>query len=420
MMKFFVLLFCLPLVASAESKSKGELRFESRFFNNDNNQSTRDENVAMATQFEGEADVFSDQQLAYRFFMRADQKDQSRSRILVQDLHYKYSNNVFQIGAGAFLKNLSSLEAFHPVDIFNPRNFDSDLENAEKIGQLGVSAKLFFARGELELMLLPLSSSPKYPSASNRLGFGSVSQLITNDLFIDKDGRHKDNDLQVFLRSAFFLDSFDFSLFYARMYDVSLPRFSVELAGFTPIAAHPIYFLSDQFAATFQTSYFDSQIIKLEMIYKTYTDQTVENYNGQPVRDFEAQELNPNDHLTTALGWEYILNHQSGMDSNFFIEWQSIEASQSQKLGFFQNDLFFGYRLSLNDTDAKELVLSWIQDLDESGEYLTNIRYGARLNAEWSYRIGVRFFEAKSASNTLGMGLFRQADHAYLNLSRFF
>jgi hypothetical protein len=416
----FILLLCLSSAVWAESKSKGELRFESRLFNNDNSQSTRDQNMALATQIEGEADVVAEQQLVYRFFMRADQKDQSRSRILVQDMHYKYSNNVFQVGAGAYLKNLSSLEAFHPLDIFNPRNFDSDLENAEKIGQVGVNAKLFFSRGELELMFIPVASSPKYPAASNRLGFGSVSRLITNDLFINKDGKIKDNEMQVFLRSAFFLDSFDFSFMFARMYDVNLPKFSVELTGLTPTAAHPIYFLSDQLGATFQTSYFDSQILKLELIYKTYTDQNVENFNGKPVRDSEGKTLNPADHLTTALGWEYILNHASGMDSNFFIEWQTIDASQPQKLGFFQNDLFVGYRLSFNDTDAKELVLSWIQDLDESGEYLTNIRYGARINAEWSYKAGVRFFDAKSTTNTLGMGLFRHADHVYLNLSRFF
>ena len=65
-------------------------------------------------------------------------------------------------------------------------------------------------------------------------------------------------------------------------------------------------------------------------------------------------------------------------------------------------------------------MLSWIQDLDDSGEYLTNIRYGARINSEWSYKVGVRFFEAKASTNSLGMGLFRHADHAYLNLSRFF
>src|SRR5690606_16742487 len=70
-----------------------------------------------------------------RVFGRADQVDPSRSQAIVEEAWAGWDSGDLQLRLGAQLLNWTATEAFHPADIVNSRNLDSNLENFEKIGE---------------------------------------------------------------------------------------------------------------------------------------------------------------------------------------------------------------------------------------------------------------------------------------------
>ncbi|MGB0495682.1 MAG: hypothetical protein ACPGJI_04935, partial [Kangiellaceae bacterium] len=83
----------------------------------------------------------------------------------------------------------------------------------------------------------------------------------------------------------------------------------------------------------------------------------------------------------------------------------------------FQNDLFFGNRLALNDVQSSELLFGFSYDLDfKSTSFLIegSRRFGQNIKAS----LDVRFFESDAREDSLY--LFRRDDHLQLTIQYYY
>ena len=74
-----------------------------------------------------------------RLYGRIDQQDSGRTVLVVEELWLEWKTSDLRVRVGADLLNWSATEAFHPADIMNARNLDSDVESYEKVGEPMVS-----------------------------------------------------------------------------------------------------------------------------------------------------------------------------------------------------------------------------------------------------------------------------------------
>jgi len=136
---------------------QGEVAFEFRKFKDDNVATTKDTGAAIFTRLETkyESDVSKH---VLRFFSRVDPKDSDRDFVTFEDAYL--SNRLgesqgIKVLAGYKLFNWTATEAFHPADQINSRNYDSDLENLEKKGELTVELAFDTPVGALSFFYWP-------------------------------------------------------------------------------------------------------------------------------------------------------------------------------------------------------------------------------------------------------------------------
>jgi len=134
---FLVVLHVTTGVVAAESK--GELVLQTRAFTPDNEDVTKDEGVVLASRLE-----YSNKgkrvQTQLRVATRIDALDKSRDVLLLEEGFLAAKFGPLRLRVGAQLTNWTTTEAFHPADVLNSRNFDSDVENLEKLGEPMVEA----------------------------------------------------------------------------------------------------------------------------------------------------------------------------------------------------------------------------------------------------------------------------------------
>ena len=98
-------------------------------FKDDNKTQTIDSGVAVFSRFDGRYE-FNSILLQVRGFGRIDQRDENRGFIAAEDAYIEFDADIWRFLFGYRLYNWSATEAFHPADIINSRNWDSDIEKS--------------------------------------------------------------------------------------------------------------------------------------------------------------------------------------------------------------------------------------------------------------------------------------------------
>jgi len=114
--------------------AKGEIAVEARQFTGSAVPGTEDKGLALFGRFEGSYRQ-SEWEARVRGFGRADYYDPKRNIAAAEEAFVQYRKGDWRVRLGADIVNWSATEAFHPADTLNARNFDSDIESFEKIGE---------------------------------------------------------------------------------------------------------------------------------------------------------------------------------------------------------------------------------------------------------------------------------------------
>lgn len=426
-MKYLLLILCLSFNLSAQEESswagQGEVGFEYRRFESDDNIQNADTGVAILSRVESafETDMFKH---VFRAFGRVDQKDSDRSLVVIEDGYFSVllgEQQSWKILAGYKLFNWTATEAFHPADQINSRNYDSNVESLEKKGEVTIEIEKSLENGSFALYFFPKFEAPVFPGDRSRLGFGADLERV---VWIDSGDATSNQNWGVQFGGRFsttILDM-DLSLHFLHHMDRSFPVVGthryVNVAGVpTPTAfpTTPYYYRSNQVGMTAVLPY-ESFVFKLEAASRTF-DNDLLIYTTKGLRRAE-------DNSEVALGTEYSIAHENGAESFVFVEGQMMfgpEQSRMEEMSLFQKDIFLGYRYAFNDIMGKEFFLSFIFDAEREHEFLYNLSYSQRLSDIWKIKTGLRYYDApKKEATVTGLELYNGDSYAFVTLTRFF
>ena len=420
----FTQFWCLAL--RAEIQDSGELRFETRKFKDDEVDRTIDNAMAVYTRAEIKYAKES-YNATFRGYALADGKDKTRDNLTIEDLFFTYylkKDESASLSAGYKIFNWSATEAFHPADILNSQNYDSNIEALDKIGELNIDTSFKTPYGNFSLLYLPYAQSPKYPQQRSRLG---ASVNLSRPVWVTKKN---ETDLQNWhhqgaLKYSNSIGAGDLSLHAVYHLNTVNPivgkRIVYEniLMFSLPVGVEftPYYFRALQIGGTYQYALDGGWLIKTEAAYRDFLDDEV------IIQTLKGNQ-SPQDHGIVAVGTEYGFSMQNGGESNIVLEFQTLvgpnKLSRSE-LSVFQNDIMLGYRLALNDTLGREFFASLIRDIERQNETLYNFNYTQRLNDNWKIKTGFRVFDApKKGTYATGLEAYHNAHYVFFNLSRFF
>ncbi|OUR96791.1 hypothetical protein A9Q84_10645 [Halobacteriovorax marinus] len=423
-------LFLISPLTFSMVTDQGEITFENRVFESDNDNLSYDENYAIfaraKVRFEekGFIGVLS----AYG---RADSKDRERNQYVIEDAYGSYTfgeEEDFKILAGWKLFNWSEMEAFHPADVVNSKNYDGEIENLEKKGELTIEAEYVLAEGTINFYYWPRVENPVYPSSRARTGINFGIPLKDAVWVNGKDaGTSSKWQPQYGVRFNQTIGDLDFAVQFLDHFDRSHPlvgyTFGTSILGseFPTNSAdlRPHFYRVRELGGTMSLAV-ESYLFKLETSLRKFEN---EFQTLVPVTSTTFVRARPEDHSEVAIGLEDTITFDEiEHEVTLIFEFTSILGPNKvarRRLSTFQRDALIGMRYNFNDTMGSELFMSYIQDLEYTDERILNISFTRRLSDQWKYKFGARSYSAKE-HGFLGLQVLKGDSYGYLNLSRFF
>jgi hypothetical protein len=436
MIKLLLLFTILPSISFAFNKDnleyQGEIGSRYRAFQADDNKENKDYQLSLETRFQSK---YTDENNIYHFgfFSRIDQNDSSRNIINFDEFYYSRtgigtsSSFTFTIGNKIF--NWSMMEVFHPVDSINSRNFDSNGDLIERLGQPSLILKKEFETSYLEMIVLLDTVDSIMPSKENRNG----AQLSINKPRYATDDLEDTDDpgsLGYILHFVKNFDSFDLDLHVARKYDTNFPALTIEVEKNTSPSAsehleyiYPFYVPVNQYGIA-ASGNVGEYILKFEHTHFDYEDYKIPFLTAQKNTTIIKQDFS-----LTAFGIEKTKNYSNDQEGTFILEYQTVLGTtieEARTLSPFQRDIAFAYRHNFNDFKGNEIILVIISDLDTADEHILDISHSFRINSGWKMQTTLRTIEAKEASQGLdvnnysGLRPIAESDQINLKLTRFF
>lgn len=395
--------------------SKGELALEGRVFLNDDNAATIDQGIGMMGRVHIDHRYKSFKE-RLRVYGRLDQQDPARTILVLEEAWVQWKFKPFKLKVGFDLLNWTATEAFHPADIFNSRNLDSDLQNYEKVGEPMVSLAVKTAAGKFTLYHMPTFVQPILPSPASRLSFAPGQELGVSRL--DVSGKLTDRWFapQFGLRWRYAFDNADISLHGIHHQDRSQP--SVIIVDNAPSA---LFQTVTQVGGTYQ-HVVDAFILKLEAAWRIFHKPTDED---QGIIFLDGSNGKP-DHGRVAFGLEYGLAHEAGSESTLILEAQTLVGTSRETasmLDTFQADVLLGYRFAFNDASSTSFVISGIADVEHLDEFIGSFSCERRFGDTWIAKASVRVLHTGDPVSPLEakpLQRLRESDYVGLQLTRHF
>lgn len=426
-----LLSLCFSFLVQGEEEwsNKGEVSFQWRRFDDDKVERTEDTGTLVFSRVEAQYND-DDEKHVFRGFARVDHKDSDRDFMALEDFYVSMffgEQQDIQLLAGYKLYNWTATEAFHPADVVNSENFDSDLEFFEKLGEPTLELNKIFDWGTLSFFIWPRFERPQFPGNRSRLGFGVD---LDRPEAINGTNVGEDWQLQGGARLSYMMDDGDVSFHLIQHIDRNFPLIGTtdyvlnpftgqnvptDVTKFT-IGPTPYYYKVTQFGGTLQYA-FSNLLVKFEGAYRSF-EKEVEVLTAEGLRK-------PVDHIDAAFGLEYTLPlNINGGDTSVFFEGGGIFGTTKEersRLGVFQRDVFLGLRHSFNDIMGSELFLTMIHDLERKNERLYNFSYSRRLSDLWKMNLGIRIYDAPQKGTVArGLEALDGAHHGIISLTRFF
>ena len=295
----------------------------------------------------------------------------------------------FRIRAGAQLLSWTATDAFHPADVMNARNFDSDLEDAEKIGEPVFSARVAIGTGGMTVYYMPLRIEHRFPDPVSRLSLFPAP--LGRPLWIEADGSVSSDRFTHgwAVRILQTIGSADIAVHALRHHDRSHPTFVIDPSSAT---LRPLHHGVAQVGGSYAQAIGD-WLLKAEYAHSDL-DSPVDLGSFQPLEDQAGI-----DHDQMAFGLEHGWSYSNGHDATVVFEGQAIagtSARERARLHPFQRDLLIGYYHGFNDLHGRELAAGAIIDVDGRSEALAYLSYAQRLSDTWRAQGALRAIRADS------------------------
>lgn len=334
--------------------------------------------------------------LTFKPFYRWDQYDDERSHFDVRELFWLHVGETWELRTGINKVYWGQTESIHLVDIINQTDLVEAIDGEDKLGQAMVNLTLIQDWGNLDFFILPGFRERTFPGLEGRL---------RPEILIDQDNpryqsSREEHHIDYALRWSHSVGAWDLGVAWFDGTD----REPLLIPELNPITNQPTIVLLypqiqqlgiDALAAVGDWLY------KFEGIYRQFDQQLAQDF------------------VAIATGFEYtqIGIFDSQIDLGWLMEYQFDDRDNNATTPG-QNDLMVGTRFVLNDVAGTEVLIAYIQDLDDSTTRSSFIEASSRLNDYWKWRLDARLF---SSDNSLDpFNFLRRDDHIQFSLEYYY
>ena len=324
-------------------------------------------------------------------FGRLDASDEQRSHFDLRALAWEGGIGDWEITAGLSRVFWGVTESQHLVDIVNQTDLVENPDGEDKLGQPMVKLGRVTRFGLLEAFVLPGFRERTFPGEGGRIRTPVPVDVDRPIYESGQENRHVD----FAARWSNYFGPVDIGVSWFRGTNRE-PRLVPEQNG-EVFALRPAYDIAQQFAVDAQWTR-DAWLWKVEGI----------------TRDTDAQGR----FYAFTGGFEYTLFQIAGSDADLGLITEYLHDSRGAfATTAFEDDVFAGGRLALNDVAGTELLFGGIVDVDTGGTFL-NVEGSRRLSNYWTIDVEMRSF--LGVDDTDFLYSIRDDDHLLIALRRFF
>ena len=330
-------------------------------------------------------------------FLRLDSADPERSHGDVRELYLRIVRDDWELGLGIGKLFWGVVESFHLVDVVNQTDLIENIDLEDKLGQPMVNLTLIRDWGYVDMVYMPLFRDRTFQGRRGRLR----NALVAAGSLADHEpgaGRWYPG-LAVRYSNSFGAWDAGVYQFHGLARE---PSFGLALdAAGAPVLA-PFYEIVNQTGADVQYTA-GAWLWKLEALLR----------QGQ--RNRRGAEEN---YAAAVGGFEYTVWAvlETGADLGLLVEYLH-DSRGDDATGAFQNDVFAGARLALNDPQDTSLLAGAIRDLSD-GTSLFTLEASRRIGDRYKLTVEARLFSDVHRGNTLAD--FRDEDMIQVELGYFF
>lgn len=333
-----------------------------------------------------------DQRILLIPFARLDQHDDRRTHWDIREFYWQILRDDWEFSLGFKKIFWGVSESVHLVDIINQTDLVENLDGEQKLGQPMLHLALIQPWGVLDIYLLTGFRERIFPGLKGRLRFPLP---VADDGARYRSGA-KNRRLDLALRWSHSLGAFDIGLshFYGSSRE---PRLLTEAGNGQPRLI-PYYDLLQQSGLDLQATQ-GGWLWKLEAVSRESAGKRSSAFAG---------------------GFEYTFGNirSSGIDVGILGEYLFDDRdNRFYPPTPFDNDLFWGARLALNDVQSSEILAGAVVDLENGSSFL-NIEAARRLGADYKMTVEVRSFLNIDRADLLSA--FRRDNHMRIELARYF
>jgi len=304
--------------------------------------------------------------------IRLDSRDSDRSLIDITELVWRWAGTDWETALGIDKVFWGVTESRHLIDIINQTDTAEDIDGEEKLGQPMFSLATQRDWGRVSAFILAGFRERTFPGQDGR---------VRTPLPVDTDNPEyesgaEQNHVDVALRYSHYLGDWDFGAAVFRGTGRA-PRFRVNDTG---TALIPVYDQITQFGADVQYTR-EAWLWKFEGIVRSGQGDT-----------FAA----------TVAGFEYTRYQlrETSLDLGLLVEYLYDGRDNAAPVTIYDNDIFVGARLALNDTQDTSLLMGGVVDLEDQSA-LFSIEAERRIGDGWKVEIESRWFINVAQDNVL-------------------
>lgn len=296
-------------------------------------------------------------------FGRIDSHDDERSHADLREAYWGLDGDSWDLNIGINKVFWGVTESRHLVDVINQTDLIEDIDQEDKLGQSMINFNLQQDYGRFELYMLPWFRERTFPGPNGR--FRSPLPVDTDNAIYESSA--DENHVDFAFRYSHFFGVVDIgaSLFEGTSRE---PRFLLA-----PDGEHllPVYDQMTQFGVDLQYTH-DAWLWKLETIY----------------RDSRSDSF-----AAAVGGFEYTFYgvKDSAADVGVLLEYLHDGRNPNAPPTVFDNDLFLGSRLVLNDASDTSVLAGIAADLN-THELFLNIEAERRIGDNLSVELRLRAF----------------------------
>ena len=301
-----------------------------------------DASFALAPEFYHESE--SGSSLIFVPFYRVDSADSARTHFDIRELNVLLLGDPWELRLGIGKVFWGATEFVHLVDIINQTDLVEDIRGEDKLGQPMAYLSVPTGWGVFDFFVLPYFRERTFPGEDGRLRT-SVVVDTDNPLY---ESSHEQNQVDFAVRYSRSFDFGDMGIYYFKGTSRE-PLLIPALAPDNSPVLLPYYQLMEQVGL-------DMQLVAGNWLWKLEA-----LYQDNDIKDYSA--------ATGGFEYTFVGIGSSKADLGLIAEYV-YDDREEEAITPFENDLFTGLRLTVNDAAGTDLLLGLSFDLDGRGNVL--------------------------------------------------